>query len=110
MAEVSDFKFGIQLKFSKAHHKITPRGESGHGLVLGKLTNIWRFHFNIYTMTEARDFKFDTQLRFAKDHHKTTPRKKWAWPWAPIYLGFPFDIFAVLLALAELLVVLLQTE
>jgi len=24
--EASDFKFGIQLRFAKAHHKITPMG------------------------------------------------------------------------------------
>jgi len=53
---------------------ITPRGKSGHGLGLGKLPNILRFHFYIYTMTEARDFKFGTQLGFAKAHHKATPR------------------------------------
>jgi len=33
-AEVSDFKFGIQLGFTKAHHKITPMGKSGRGLGL----------------------------------------------------------------------------
>ena len=26
-AGASDFKFGIQLGFAKAHHKITPRGK-----------------------------------------------------------------------------------
>ena len=94
MVEASDFKFRTQLEFAKAHHKITPIGKSGHGLALGKLPKVWTFHFNIYTMTEARDIKFDTQLRFAKAHHKTTPRGKWAWLGAPIYLGFPFIIFA----------------
>jgi len=39
-AEASDFKFGTQLEFAKAHHKIAPRGESGHGLGLGELPNI----------------------------------------------------------------------
>jgi len=39
-AGASDFKFGIQLGFSKAHHKITPRGKSGHGLRLGELPKI----------------------------------------------------------------------
>jgi len=34
-AEVSDFKFGTQLGFAKAHHKVTPKGKSGHGLGLG---------------------------------------------------------------------------
>jgi len=27
MAEAIDFKFGSQLGFAKAHHKITPRGK-----------------------------------------------------------------------------------
>jgi len=31
-AEASDFKFGVQLGFAKAHHKITPRGKSGVAL------------------------------------------------------------------------------
>ena len=44
--------------------------------VLAELPRIWRFHFNIYTMTEAREVIFDTQLRFAKAHHETTPRGK----------------------------------
>jgi len=38
-AEANDFKFGTQLGFAKAHHKITPIGKSGHGLKLGKLPN-----------------------------------------------------------------------
>jgi len=76
MDEASDFKFGIQLGFAKAHHKITPIGKSVHGLGLGELPKILWFHFNIYTMAEARDFEFGTQLGFAKAHHKTTPRGK----------------------------------
>jgi len=32
MAEASDFKFGTQLGFDKAHHKITPRGQVGVAL------------------------------------------------------------------------------
>ena len=43
MAEASDFKFGTQLGFPKAHHKITPRGKSGGGLGLGKLPQILGF-------------------------------------------------------------------
>jgi len=37
----SDFKFGMQLGFAKGHHKITPRGKSGHGSGLGELPKIW---------------------------------------------------------------------
>jgi len=33
-AEASDFEFGMQLGFAKAHHKITPVGKVG--LALGK--------------------------------------------------------------------------
>jgi len=44
-----------------------------HGLGLGELPKILRFHFNIYTVVEGRVFKFVTQLGFAKPHHETTP-------------------------------------
>jgi len=97
MAEASQFKFGKQLGFAKAHQKITPIGKSGHGLGLGELPKILWFHFNIYTMAETKDFKFGTQLGFAKAHHKTTPRAKIGAAWireANIYLGFPFNISA----------------
>jgi len=36
-AWTSDFKFGAQLRFAKAHHKITRRKKGGHGPELGKL-------------------------------------------------------------------------
>jgi len=39
-AEASDFKFGTQLEFAKARHKIIPRGKSGHELGLRKLPYI----------------------------------------------------------------------
>jgi len=46
-AEASSFKFGTQLGFAKAHHKITPRGKIVHGpgpevlpLILEFLSNI----------------------------------------------------------------------
>ena len=80
-AEANDFKFGAQLGFAKARHKITCRRKSGRVPELGELgelpTILW-FHFNIYTMAEARDFKFGTQIRFAKAHHKKHPEEKWA--------------------------------
>jgi len=76
MVDASDFKFGAQLGFVKAHHKITRRRKGGRGPGLGELPKIWGFHFNIYTTAEARDFKFGTQLGFANAFHKTTPRGK----------------------------------
>ena len=40
--EASDFKFGKPLQgFAEAHHKIIPRGKSGHGPGLGELSKIW---------------------------------------------------------------------
>ena len=30
--KTSDFKFGMQLGFTKHHHKITPRGKLGEAL------------------------------------------------------------------------------
>ena len=100
-AAASDFKFGAQLGFAKAHHKITRRRKGGRGPGLGELPKIWRFPFNICTMAEASDFKFGTQLGFTKAHQSTIKphrEEKLAWPWvreAPIYLGFPFNISAM---------------
>jgi len=69
-------KFGKQLRFVKAHHKITRTKKAGHGPGLGKLPNIWGFPFNIYTMAGASHFKFGMRLEFLKPHHKTTPSGK----------------------------------
>ena len=38
--EASDFKFGMQLGFAKAHDKITRKRKGRHGLGLGKLPKI----------------------------------------------------------------------
>jgi len=47
MAEASDFKFGTQLGFAKAHHKITPIGKRRCGLWLVQLPKIFGFLYNI---------------------------------------------------------------
>jgi len=73
MAGARDFKFGTQLGFAKARHKITRRRKGGRGRGLGELPKICGFPFNIYTVAEASDFKFGTQLGFAMAHHKITP-------------------------------------
>jgi len=57
-AEASDFMFSPQLRFAKAHHKITPRGKSGGCLGLGELPNIFGFSYNISATDRANDFKF----------------------------------------------------
>ena len=71
-AEASDFKFGTQLDFAKAHHKITPRGKNDMALGLGELPNILGFPYNISATAGASDFKFGTRLEFAKAHDNTT--------------------------------------
>ena len=75
-AEASDFRFGVQLRFAKAHHKITPRGKSWRGPGPEELPKILGFPFNISAMAVASKFKFGEQLRFVKAHHKITPRGK----------------------------------
>jgi len=72
-AEASDFKFGTQLGFAKANHKITCRKKGGHGPGPGELPKILGFPFDIYTMAETSDFKFCKHLGFAKAHNKSTP-------------------------------------
>jgi len=71
VAEANDFEFGTQLGFAKVHHKITPKGKSGSGL----LKILW-FPYNISAAAGASDFKFSMHLEFPKDHHETTPRGK----------------------------------
>jgi len=86
------------LVFAKAHHKITCRRKGGRGPGLGELPRIWVNPFNIYTVAEASDFKFGTPLGFPRPTIKPHSEEKWAWHWvteAPIYLGFPFNIFAM---------------
>ena len=75
MAEASDFKFGTQLGFAKAHHKITPRGKSrGWHWAKGTPQN-FGFPYNISATAGASDFKFGAQLGFAKAYHKITHRR-----------------------------------
>ena len=66
MAGDRGFKFGAQLWFAKAHHKITRSVKGGPGPALGELIKIWGFPFNIYAMAKASDFNFGTRLGFAK--------------------------------------------
>jgi len=59
----SDFKFGVQLGFAKAHHKITCRSKDGCNPRLGELPKLWGFPFNIYTVAEVSDtFEKETHI------------------------------------------------
>jgi len=62
MTEGSDFKIGILVGFTKAHHKTPPRRKIGRGPGLGELSKILDFPFNIYAMAANIDFKFGTQF------------------------------------------------
>jgi len=76
MDGASEFIFGMQLGFAKAHHKITPRSKSGRGPGLEELLKILGPPFNISATAEASEFKFGRLFGFAKAHHKIPPRKK----------------------------------
>jgi len=94
MAEASDFKFGTQLGFAKAHYKITPIGKSGYGLGLGELPKILGFPL----IFELATSNLACSWGWPRPAIKTRTRgKKWEWPWArqtPKYFGFPFNISA----------------
>jgi len=75
MAEASDFKFGTQLGFAKAHHKINSRKKWGWPWARRAPQN-FGFPYNISATAGASDFKFGAQLGFAKAHHKITRRRK----------------------------------
>ena len=100
MAEVSEFKFGMQLGFAKVHHKKShPEEKRACPCARGAPQN-WGFPFNISTITEGSDFKIGMLVGFAKAHHinHIIPPKKWSWPWgggALKNLGFSFNIYAM---------------
>ena len=71
----SDFKFGMQLEFVKAHDKITRRRKGRHGSKLGGAPQNLGVPFYIYAMAEASYFKFGAQLGFAKSHRKPHPEE-----------------------------------
>jgi len=76
MAEASDFKFGTQLWFANANHKIPQGRKSGRGPGLEHLLKNFWFPFNICATTGDSNFKFGMHLEFSKAHDKTTPREK----------------------------------
>jgi len=74
--EASDFKFGRQLRFAKAHPPSnSTKRKSRYGPGLGDLPE--REASPLILLQRLKlDFKLGTQLRFAKTHHKITPRRK----------------------------------
>jgi len=79
MAEAREFKFGRQLRFAKAQHKITPRGKIGHGLGLGELPKILGlagYPLIFFATAGASNFKVSMLMGFAKAHHKIPLQRK----------------------------------
>ena len=90
-AEASDFKFGAQLGFAKAHHKITRRRKGGHGTGIGELPKIWGFP-SIFTQSlKLATSNLVHSLGLPRSTVKPHPDEKWVRE-APIYLGSPFNI------------------
>jgi len=62
MAEASDFIFGMQMGFAKAHYKILPRiKKCACPWVIGA-AQYFEFPINIYAVAEASGFTFGTEL------------------------------------------------
>ena len=71
-AEASDFKFGVQLAFDKAHHKSTPKGKVDVALIKLGRSRKFGVPFLLFMQHLKRDFKFGVELVFVKAHHKNT--------------------------------------
>jgi len=95
--EVSDFKFGMQFGFSKAHHKISPRRKSGRGHGLGELPKILGFPLIFLQRLKLATSNLVCSLGLPRPIIKSQTEKKWSWPsarGAPKYWEFPFNISA----------------
>jgi len=122
-AGASEFKFGAQLGFAKAHHKFTPRGKVGVALGSASSSKFWGspiiFLQRLGQTTSNLARSWGLPRPIIKSHAqllklttsnlvpglglpsltiKPHPEEKWPLPWvreAPIYLGFCFNISAM---------------
>jgi len=97
MAEASVFKFGIQLAFAKAHHRITPGGKSGGGLKLGELPEILGFPIIFLQRLGLGTSNLVHNFGLPRPTINPHPEEKWSWLWsreALKYFRFPFNISA----------------
>jgi len=53
IVETSDFKFGMQLEFVKAHHQITPKEKWVWPWARGAPQIFWGLPFNIFATAET---------------------------------------------------------
>jgi len=96
-AEASDFKFGTQLVFAKAHHIITPRGKRVGGLGLGELPKILGFPYNIMQRLGLASSNLARSWGLPRPIIKSHADER-VWPWArgaPQNLGFLFNIYTM---------------
>ena len=106
----SDFKFGRQLEFVKAHDKITRRRKGRHGSKLGVLPEIWGFPSIFAQWLKLATSNLVHNLGFSRpteNHTQRKSRRSLGLGKLPNIWGSPLIFLqrrAVLLALAELLV------
>ena len=91
MAEASEFKFGMQLGFAKAHHKITFRGKSGRGPGLGELPKIFGPFLIFLQLLKLANSYLVCSLGLPRPIIKLHPEKKvgvvLGYERSPIFLG-----------------------
>ena len=78
MAEASDFKFGTQFGFAKAHYKITTIGKSGHVLELGKVAKFCGSTSIVTQWLKLRTLSLVHSLGLPRPTIKPHPEEKWA--------------------------------
>jgi len=91
-AGASDFKFGTQLGFAKAHDEITRRRKGRLGPGLAELPKIRGFPSSLRNGSNLVH-----NLGLPRPTIKPHSEEKWVWPWAREafkYFGFPFNISA----------------
>jgi len=72
MAEDSNFKYGMQLKFAKNHNKITLKSKSGNGPGLGSTQKFDSSSLIIFTMAEFQIW----YAAWPKAHHRFYVERK----------------------------------
>ena len=93
-AAASDFKFGAQLGFANAHHKITWGRKGGLLPGLGELSKTWGYPSIFTQWLKLATSNLVYSLGLPSSIIKSPPEEKWVWPWArgaPQILGFPFN-------------------
>ena len=97
-AEASDYKFGMHLRFAKAHHKITPKGKSGLGPELGISLIFWGTPVIFLQSLKLATLNLVRGLGLPRAIIKLHPEKKCGrgpgLGKLPKILGFPFNISA----------------